>query len=135
MELSVQSCLESLGISLMSEWDVLTFVSNRRKSLTNADHIASLIGYESREVSAALERLEGEKLIERSQASRGVSFYQIPASTDAARQDCILQLISLSKTRAGRVLLAKQLKPLSRNRAEKKLRLDREGKWLCLKAF
>ena len=135
MELSVQSCLESLGISLMSEWDVLAFVSSRRASLTSVDRIASLIGYEITAVNAALEHLEGKKLIERSQLSRGVSFLGVLTSTDAVRQRCLLQLISISKTRAGRVLLARQLKHVSWSRGEKKLRLEREGKWLCLKAI
>ena len=133
MELPVQSCLENLGISLMSEWDVLAFVFNRRTSLTSADRIASLVGYESTVVSAALERLEGERVVGRSQTLQGVSFYRILTSTDAARQGSLLQLISLSRTRAGRVLLARQLKPDSPNRGEKKLRLERKGKWLCLK--
>lgn len=135
MELSVQSRLGSLGISLMSEWDVLAFVSSPRTSLTRAKQIASPIGYESTVVSAALERLERERLIERSQSSRGVSFCRMVTSTDAAHQGCILQLHSLSKTRAGRVLLTRQPKPVSRNQGEKKLVLKREGKWLCLKAI
>ena len=135
MELRVQSCLESLGISLMSEWDVLAFVSSRKASLISADGIASLIGYETTVVGAALDQLEREKLIERSQSSRGVSFCRILTPTDAERQASLLHLISLSKTRAGRVLLAKQLKPPSWTRGEKKLRLEREGTWLCLKAI
>ena len=135
MELPIQSCLQSLGISSMSEWDVLVFVSNRRASLLRTDQIASLIGYETTAVSAALDLLEREAIIERSQPSQGVSFCRILPSTDIARQTCILQLIRLSKTRPGRVLLAKHLKPVSRNRGKKKLALEREGKWLCLKAI
>ena len=119
----------------MSEWDLLAFVSSRRASLTSVDRIASLIGYEITAVNAALEHLEGKKLIERSQLSRGVSFLGVLTSTDAVRQRCLLQLISISKTRAGRVLLARQLKHVSWSRGEKKLRLEREGKWLCLKAI
>ena len=135
MEVSIHSCLQDLGISLMPELDVFTFVSSRKATLTSTDRIASLIGYETAAVSAALDHLEHEKLIERSQPSRGVSFFRILPSTDAARQACLLQLISLAKTRAGRVLLAKQLKPVSTSRDEKRLRLEREGKWLCLKAI
>jgi DNA-binding MarR family transcriptional regulator len=135
MEPSIQSCLESLGISSMCEWDALVFVFSRRVSLIRTDQIASLTGYETAAVSAALEHLECEKLIERSQPFQGVSFCRIPQSTDAARQTCFLQLISLAKTRAGRVLLTKQLKPVGRTRGAKNLRLEREGKWLCLKAI
>ena len=92
--------------------DVLGFVYRHGASLTSADQIARLIGYESAVVSGALDRLEREKLIERSQPSQGVRFYRILASTDAARQGCVQQLVILSRTRAGRVLLAKQLKPM-----------------------
>jgi len=135
LELSVQSCLEGVGISLLSEWDVLAFVYRHGATITSADQIARLIGYESAVVSGALDRLERAKLIERSQPSQGVRFYRILASTDARRQHCVQQLVSLSKTRAGRLLLAKRLKPVGRNRGEKKLSLEREGKWLCLKAI
>jgi hypothetical protein len=135
MELEIQGCLESLGISSMCELDALVFVSSRRVSLIRTDQIASLTGYETAEVSGALEHLEYEKLIERSQPFHGVSFCRMLPSTDAARQNCILQLISLSKTRAGRIVLEKHLKPAGRNWGAKKLRLEREGKWLCLKAI
>lgn len=127
--------LRSLGISLMSEWDVLVFVSSRRVSLIRTDQIASLIGYEATAVSAALDHLEREKLIECSQPSRGVRVCRIVTSTDAARQVCLLHLISLAKTRTGRVRLAKQLKLVGWTRGEKKLCLEGEGKWLCLKAM
>jgi DNA-binding MarR family transcriptional regulator len=135
VELAVQRCLESIGISLLCELDVLAFVYRHGASLTSADQIARLIGHESAVVSGALDRLEREKLIERSQPSQGVRFYRILASTDAARQGCVQQLVNLSRTRAGRVLLAKQLKPTGRNRGDKKLSLERDGKWLCLKVI
>jgi DNA-binding MarR family transcriptional regulator len=133
VELAVPGCLDSLGISLLCELDVLDFVYRHGVSLTSADQIARLIGYETSVVSGVLGRLEGKKLIERSPASQGVAFYQILASTSAARQGCIQQLVNLSRTRAGRVLLTKQLKPLGRNQGDKRLRLEKEGKWLCLK--
>jgi DNA-binding MarR family transcriptional regulator len=135
VERTVQSCLESIGISLLCELDVLDFVYRHGVSLTSTDQIARLIGYESAVVSGALDRLEREKLIERSPASRGVAFYRILASTDAARQGCVQQLVKLSRTRGGRVLLAKQLKSVGRNRGNKRLSLQREGRWLCLKVI
>jgi DNA-binding MarR family transcriptional regulator len=119
LEPSVQSCLDSMGISLLSEWDVLAFVHRHGASLASSDQIALLIGYESTVVGAALERLESEKLIERSRPSQGVRFYRILASTDAGRQRCLQQIVSLSETRAGRLLLTKQLKPDRSNRAVK----------------
>ena len=118
-ESTVQTCLDSMGISLLSEWDVLSFVYRHGASLANSDQIARLIGYESTVVRDALDRLESENLIERSRPSNGVRFYRLLASTDAGRQRCLQQVVSLSETRAGRLLLAKRLKPDGSNRAEK----------------
>jgi DNA-binding MarR family transcriptional regulator len=129
--------LESVGISLLCELDALAFVYRHRTSLTSVDEIARLIGYESAIVGGALDRLEREKLIERSEPSHGAHFYTILASPNAGRQRCLQQLLSLSQTRAGRVLLVKRLKPVDPNQAAKnnRLSLEREGKWLCLKAI
>ena len=110
MELSVQNCLDGVGISLLSEWDILMFVYRHGASLTSADRIARLIGYESRVVSDVLDRLEREKLIERSRPSQGVYFYRILASMDAGRWYCLRLLISLSESRTGRLQLAERLK-------------------------
>ena len=110
MELSVQNCLDGVGISLLSEWDILMFVYRHGASLTSADRIARLIGYESRVVSDVLDRLEREKLIERSRPSQGVCFYRILASMDAGHRRCLRQLICLSESRAGRLQLAERLK-------------------------
>jgi DNA-binding MarR family transcriptional regulator len=112
LELDVQSCLERMGISLLSEWDVLVFVYRHGASLTSADQIARLIGYESTVVDGALKRLEREKLMERSRPSKGVRFYRILASMGAGHRRCLQQLVSLSENRAGRLLLAKRLKPV-----------------------
>ena len=119
LESTVQACLDSLGISLLSEWDVLSFVCRHGASLASSDQIARLIGYESTVVRDALDRLESKNLIERSRPSNGVRFYRILASTDAGRQRCLQQIVSVSETRAGRLLLAKRLKPDRSNRAEK----------------
>ena len=76
-ELSVQSCLEGIGISLLSEWDVLVFVYRHGASLASTDQIARLLGYQSAVVGGALDRLERKKLVERSRPSQGVRFYRI----------------------------------------------------------
>ena len=112
LELDVQSCLEGMGISLLSEWDVLVFVYRHGASLTSVDEIARLIGYESTVVGGALDRLEREKLIERSRLSQEVRFYRILASMDAGHRRCLQKLVSLSESRAGRLLLAKRLQPV-----------------------
>ena len=101
-----------MGLSLLSEWDVLAFVRRHGPNLTRTDQIARLIGYENTVVDAALAQLEREKLIERSRPSQGVRLHRMLASTDAGRRRCLQKLVSLSENRAGRLLLAKLLKPL-----------------------
>jgi DNA-binding MarR family transcriptional regulator len=115
--------LDTLGISLLSEWDVLAFVYRHGASLASSDQIARLIGYESTVVRAALDRLESENLIERSRPSKGVRFCRILASADAGRQRCLQQMVSLLETRVGRLLLAKRLKPNGSNGDEKNNRI------------
>jgi len=117
LERSVQSCLESVGVGLLCEWDVLAFVYRHAASLTSTGQIARLIGYENTVVSEALQRLEHKKLIERSRSSRGVHLCRIPASTDAERLRCIQQLLRMSEGRAGRLLLERLLRSV-RTRAE-----------------
>jgi DNA-binding MarR family transcriptional regulator len=109
-EVSVRRCLESMDISLLSEWDMLAFVYRHGPSLTSTDQIARLIGYESDVVGAALDRLERNKLIERSEPHQGVRLHRL--STDAGHRRCLQQLVSLTETRAGRLLLTKLLKPV-----------------------
>jgi hypothetical protein len=144
MDLSLEHCLKSLGISLLGELDVLVFVHRRKTTLTNANLIASLIGHDEAAVSNALGHLERNNLIEPSESSQGLRFYRILPQRDAGRQQCFQQLVSLSETRDGRLQLAKHLKPIGRNRdempigrnqREKGFRLEREGEWLCLKAI
>ena len=108
-ELPVQSCLDSMGVSLLSEWDVLAFVYRHAASLASIDQIASLIGYESTVVRAALDRLQSLNLIERSRLSEGVRFYRMLALADAARQRRLEEIVKLSETRVGRLLLAKTI--------------------------
>jgi DNA-binding MarR family transcriptional regulator len=134
LELSVLSSLESIGIYHLSEWDVLAFVYRHGASLVSTEHIARLVGYEPAVVGSALDQLERAKIIELSRSSRGVHFCRLVASMDVGRQRALQQLVSLSETRAGRVLLKKQLKPVIRTRGEKKLPLESEGNWLCLNA-
>jgi DNA-binding MarR family transcriptional regulator len=135
MDLSLEHCLKSLGISLLSELDVLIFVHRRKTSLTSVKQIASLIGHDQMAVSIALGQLEREMLIKPSTASQGLRFYRILPQEDGRRQQCFRQLVSLSGTRAGRMQLTRHLRPKNGNRDEKKLTLEQEGKWLCLKAI
>jgi DNA-binding MarR family transcriptional regulator len=135
MDLSLEHCLKSLGISLLSELDVLIFVHRRKTSLTSVKQIASLIGHDQAAVSIALGLLEREKLIEPSIASQGLRFYRILPQEDGGRQQSFRRLVSLSETRAGRLQLTKHLRSKGGNRGEKQLTLEEEEKWLCLKAI
>jgi DNA-binding MarR family transcriptional regulator len=110
LEVSVQNCLEGLGISLLSELDVLAFVFRHGVTLASADEIAGLIGYEPVIVSGVLDRLECKRIIERSQPSEGVRFYRILAPADSERKRCLQRFASLLQGRRGRLLLAKELK-------------------------
>jgi DNA-binding MarR family transcriptional regulator len=107
----LQSCTDSVGISLLCDWDVFAFVYRHVTSLTSADHIARLVGYESKVVGRALDRLESQKLIERSRPSRGVRFYRVLTSRDVEHRRCLRELVTLSESRAGRLELAKRLSP------------------------
>jgi DNA-binding MarR family transcriptional regulator len=100
-----------VGVSLLCDWDVFTFVYRHVTSLTSADQIARLIGYESGVVGGALDRLERQKLIERSRPSRGVRLYSVLNSNDVEHRCCLRKLVILSESRAGRLELAKRLKP------------------------
>jgi DNA-binding MarR family transcriptional regulator len=109
LKLSVCGCLHILGISLLSEWDVLAFVHRHGVSLTNAKQIARLLGYEDSVVEGALDRLVCETLIRRSRPSRGVHFYRLMDIAEAGRRHSLAYLIDVSETRDGRLLLRRQL--------------------------
>jgi DNA-binding MarR family transcriptional regulator len=111
-ELSVLSFLKTVGISRLSDWDVLSFIYRHGVSLASADQIARLIGYETTAVSGALDRLEAEKLIQRSRASQGICVYRVVGQTNAERNHCLESLLSLSRSREGRLMMKKQLKPV-----------------------
>jgi DNA-binding MarR family transcriptional regulator len=111
-ELSVLSHLQTVGISRLSDWDVLAFIYRHAVSLASADQIARLTGYENTVVSGALDRLEAEKLIQRSRVSRGMCVYRVLEPTNAERGHCLENLLRLSRSREGRVMMNKQLKPV-----------------------
>jgi DNA-binding MarR family transcriptional regulator len=108
--MSVHHCLESVGIAQLSDWDVLAFVYRHGVSLTSAEQIARLMGYESGVVGGALDRLERGEIIGRSRPSRGVRFYRAVVLTDPERRRCLEYLISVADSRSGRLLLTRELK-------------------------
>jgi DNA-binding MarR family transcriptional regulator len=111
-----------MGISLLSEWDILAFVYRHGPTLTTTVQIARLIGYESTVVGDALNRLERAKLIERSGPSQGegARLHRMRASTDARHRQYLQQFVNLSESRDGRLLLSKLLKKSERKEAAAK---------------
>jgi DNA-binding MarR family transcriptional regulator len=102
---------EKLGISSLADCDLLVFLYRHKASLASAEQLASLLGYPSRAVADALERLESQKLVERSRASRGVRLYQFVLSeAHLAPETCFRRLMSLAENRTGRLLLGKHLR-------------------------
>ena len=102
-----------MGISLLCDWDVFAFVYRHVTSLTTAEQIARLIGYEIAVVGGALDRLESQELIERSRPSRGARLYRVINSKDLEHQRFLQELVNLSESRAGRLELVRQLSPVS----------------------
>src|ERR1700687_4815729 len=105
----VQERLQTLGISLVSEWDALVFLYRHGAILTSAAQIAHLLGHGSAPITAALDRLESLGFIVRSRGSQGVRLYRFTVPTDPARCSCFMELMILSEKRAGRLLLLEQL--------------------------
>lgn len=111
-EPSVLGDLKIVGISRLCDWDLLAFIHRHGVSLASADQFARLTGYENTVVGGALDRLESEQLIQRSRASRGICAYRVVEPTNAKRSHCLDNLLSLSRSREGRLLMKKQLKPM-----------------------
>ena len=102
--------LKTLGVTHLSEWDVLTFLSRHAASLCTASQIATLVGYDKAEIGAALNRLETLGLIERSRISQGIRIYQFLEPAEPGRRSCLTELMNLAQNRAGRLLLQRHLK-------------------------
>jgi biotin operon repressor len=105
----VAESLESLGISLLSEWDALVFLYRHGTSLTSAAQIAHLLGYNTAALTAALDRLESVGFIVRSRGYQGVRLYRFSVPKDPARCSCFIELMILAEKRPGRLLLLKHL--------------------------
>jgi len=105
----LDSCLKGLGISLFSEWDVLTFLYRRGTSLASAEHISRLLGYGKGTVGSALDRLEFLGLVQRSRASREVCLYQFATPRDPFKRDSFDQVMNLGEQRIVRLLISKKL--------------------------
>jgi hypothetical protein len=110
----VKGYLESIGISLLMDWDILIFLYRHGVVLSNTDQIARLMNCESTTTFNALNRLESRGLIESSRPSRGVRFYKAVISSGVSHQSTFQQLLSLTGNRTGRLTLTKILKSNTR---------------------
>jgi DNA-binding MarR family transcriptional regulator len=110
IDLTIRGWAETLGITTLTEWDALSFLYRHGTSLVSAEQIARLIGHGTGPVGEALDILELGGLIGRSRASRGVRLYQFSAAGNSRVESCFLELLRLTKDRAGRLLLMKFLR-------------------------
>jgi hypothetical protein len=106
----IDGWLNTLGIASLCQWDVLVFLYRHQASLVGADVIARLLGYASDPVVAALDVLEGLRLVERSRVSQIVRLYQFTVPSDPPRGDAWARLLALASHRSGRVRLAKHMR-------------------------
>ena len=120
----VEGWLERLNLAELADWDVLVFLYRHRTSLASADQIARLVGYTSGVVADALDQLESRKLVKRSRASQGVHLYQFSDSTDP--DDSFHQLVKLTQSRSGRLLVIKKLRKCARRESHDRLHLMAE---------
>src|SRR5438105_2679896 len=127
----VQECIESLGISLLSEWDILFFLHRHGVSIAHNGELARLLGYETKVVGEGLDRLETHGLVARSRPSEGAQLYQVSVSIHTENNTCFQQLTSIAASREGRLFLAKQLKAAAQSQVEHRDQSVREegAKW------
>jgi predicted transcriptional regulator len=113
-DLQVGSWLEEIGISQLSEWDVLIFLCRHGTSLASAGQIALLLGYSKSIVGKSLDRLGALGLVQRSRSSQGVRLYHfaIPVNSTHARN--VEELLKVSEKRSGRLVVARSLKKRER---------------------
>lgn len=105
--------METLGILLLSEWDVLAFLYRRGTSLASAEQMAQLLGYGKGTIGNALEKLEMAGWIQRSRASQGVRLYAVSFPNQSFQQ-----LMRLSDQRALRLLVSQKLKHSPRRKPQ-----------------
>jgi DNA-binding MarR family transcriptional regulator len=106
-----RECLNSIGISLLIDWDILIFLHQHGRILSTTEQMARLLGWDSERIGNALDRLESRELIKFSRKSRGGARFYKAAVSDSAAYNCFQQLLSLTRNRSGRLMLAKMLKP------------------------
>jgi DNA-binding transcriptional ArsR family regulator len=105
----IAGCLDTWGISLLDEWDLLVFLHRHRKSLLTVEDISMLLGYTRSAVTGALKKFEKAGLVLRSRSSQGIRFNQLVPSVDMARRESFELLVSLFENPLVRGLVAGKL--------------------------
>jgi biotin operon repressor len=101
--------LHTLGITSLTQLDVLAFVCRHRTSLVGGDLIARLLGYTIETVVRALDALESLGLVVRTRATHGVRIYESALPDDPSRRAALTAVLELTMSRAGRLTLSQQL--------------------------
>ena len=125
-DVPVPERLQVLGVTLVTEWDTLAFLFQHKTSISTAAQIARLVGYDKAEIGAALQTLDGLRLIRRSRTSQGARIYEFCQPQEPGRHTCLVELMNLAQHRAGRLLLLKHLqrrRPGVRRGGDRGLRL------------
>src|SRR5262245_27728331 len=102
----VEGLLKILGVETLCQWDVLVFLYRHQACLVGADYLARLLGYTTDPIIAALDVLEGLRLVERSRVSQGARLYLFTMPVGPPRLDAFQRLLQLASDRAGRLLLS-----------------------------
>jgi hypothetical protein len=124
-ESQMETWLETLGLDSLTQWDMLVFLYRHRTSLVGAEFIGRLLGYTTAPVVAALDVLESLGFVQRSRAYQGVRLYQFALPADPPRRDAFERLTALANSRAGRLCLAKKLKPRDQTPKERLIAVQR----------
>jgi hypothetical protein len=109
LDIQFDGCLNTWGISLLDEWDLLVFLHRHSTSLITVEQISKLLGYGPPVIAKALENMERAGLVQRSRPSRGTRIYHLAPSVDSSRQGCFELLLKLIEMPIGPGLAARRL--------------------------
>jgi DNA-binding transcriptional ArsR family regulator len=112
---SIDEHLKTLGVSRLSEWDVLAFLDRHGTNLVSAEQIARLLGYDKATVGAALDAVTSTGLVERSRSSQGVRLYRLPPIVDSVQNHSFIELMNIARTRGGRIQLIRTFQQRSKH--------------------
>jgi hypothetical protein len=121
----VESWFKSLGVESLCQWDVLIFLYGHQTCLFGLDYLATLMGYATEPVIAALDVLESLGLIKRSRVSQGARLYTFTVPSVPPRGGALERLLDLSSDRAGRLRVSRQLRRRSQISPEGVLSAER----------